>query len=266
MRITTLLTPELSAKLEYAVSSLHELRVATLPALFESKAEPEIDVLVVEPRCVTKDPHTISRLIAFASASKIAVYTRLEPKELRTLLELVRSGVRHIIFFELTDSSVALLGLIESVRSDALTDRFLVRIEPNLSRLPQTFGSLIVDAVRRPYEYSNVAAVCGLAGVPRRSCDRWFSQAGLVSISRLITAARVLRSIGPIRDGRRAIAAIARDVGAVSARQLSFDVRRVVGQTPSSVRRLRDEPILNAVMAYVCDTRIVDPVSSGPPT
>ncbi|MDB4875586.1 MAG: hypothetical protein JWM41_2032 [Gemmatimonadetes bacterium] len=254
MRLIVVCSPTLTRRLESVIGDDYTLMSESPVAAFIWSTLSVADVVVIEPyHMVQHDERTASRLLAMVSASRVLTYTTTDAASVRATLDFARSGITHAVLYRFDDSRAALRAVIDAMPSDRVIERLIGRLRANIDLMPVQFANVLVDALRRPQYYASSGAICDAGAIPRRSCDRWFADSGLVSLSRLLTASRVARSLPLLRDSLRNGDAVAAMVGVPSARKLGDDVRRVTGRTLHDFRRMSENEVLESAVHHVCD-------------
>ena len=221
-------------------------------------SEPSADMWIVDA-VTAAEIQRLHRLIASVGTSRIVVYGTLTPESMRAVLKFVRAGVRHVLIAGVDDNAEQIRGLLNAVRGDSLATRFGRRLAIRTQRLPRALQRVIADVIARPATYAGVADVCAATGAPQRSCHRWVTGSGLVSLRRLIQAARVLHAAPLLQRRRLTLDVVAASVGNTSAKQLSADIRAVLGGGLSLAAGLTDDEMLERASAYVCRTALAVP-------
>ena len=129
--------------------------------------------------------------------------------------------------------------------------RLLDEIATHLQALPAELANVVRDLLLRPHLYRDSAHICRVAQTPRRSCDRWMLRSGLSSLRRVVQASRALWSTTLLRYHESTLRDAATRVGAHSAKQLSRDIRAVVGVNPFRARRLANDELVARAKRHV---------------
>jgi AraC-like DNA-binding protein len=195
------------------------------------------DVLVVDPVTDGSGRTDIVREIHREYPSlPIVLYTMLSASSMRAILELGRSGIEHVVLNRFDDERRRFLELLERLPGQALSDRMLRLLAPELSRLPVTMVRAIELLFRGPARFRNAQDLSAAAGTILRTLYRQLELAGIHSPRLLVAAARLLRVYSQLRDPGRQIKEVAATVGYHSQYQLTQLMRAFTGHTPRTVR------------------------------
>jgi AraC-like DNA-binding protein len=256
MDILLIASARLTQRFSQALTNRHHLRAIPADGDLRAPDAGAADFVIFEPGTLRDRALAQSlRLLAAIGSHKAGLYLSLDPMAIRRAVEMIRVGVRHILIEGTDDQPERLRVFVDSISGETLVERLLDRLESSLSRLPTALANVAADAARRPSHYPDVPSICEAAKSSRRSCDRWFSQTGMSSLRRFITAGRVVQSLSLMRDVTRSTSSVAAAVGATSHRQYASDVRRVTGGSLRDFRQLSDDAALERAVGYVCGDR-----------
>jgi AraC-like DNA-binding protein len=195
------------------------------------------DILVVDP-VADGNPRTdvILEIHRQFPSLPIVIYTALNASSMRAILALGRAGIEHVVLNRFDDERRRFLELLERVPAQALSDRMLRLLAPELAKLPVTMVRAIEQMFRSPARFRNTQDLSAAAGTILRTLYRQLDMAGIHSPRLLVAAARLLRVYALLRDPGRQIKEVAAKVGYHSQYQLTQHMRALTGHTPRTVR------------------------------
>jgi transcriptional regulator GlxA family with amidase domain len=195
------------------------------------------DVLVVDPIADgTARTDVIREIHRQYPSLPIVVYTTLTAATMRSILELGRSGIEHVVLNRFDDERRRFLELIERIPGQALSDEMLRLLAPELSKLPVTMVRAVERMFRSPGRFRNAQDLSAASGTLLRTLYRQLEMAGIHSPRLLVASARLLRVYALLRDPGRQIKEVAAKVGYHSQYQLTQHMRALTGHTPRTVR------------------------------
>ena len=239
MDVVALLPPPLLSHLRIVLARVHGVTEATDWPMAESLLrQRSVDALIVDPRAGTGARAIwLTRLRERHPTVPMVVYTVLTPETLRTMVELARHGVEHVVLHRFDDEPSRFLSLLEQLPGDALSERLLAEIAASLERLPGATARAVQHMVRLPHRFTGVEDLAAASGVTVRQLYRQLEAAGIGSPRWLVQGARVLRAFAYLQDRGCSIGDAARKLGYSQRRVLSQQMLEVVGRTPADARR-----------------------------
>jgi AraC-like DNA-binding protein len=200
------------------------------------------DVLVVDPATDgTPRIDAIAEIHRQFPSLPIVVYTTLSGSSMRSLLDLGRLGIEHVVLNRFDDERHRFLELLERVPGQVLGDQMLRTLAPELAKLPVSLIRAVERLFRTPARFKNAQDLASAAGSQLRTLYRQLDGAGIHSPRLFVAAARLLRAYSLMRDPGRQIKDVAEKVGYHSQYQLTQHMRALTGHTPRVVRK-RIEP------------------------
>lgn len=238
MDVLAYLPRQLLSHLKIALGPHHTLITAgRWEELRATVLERAADVLVVDPLVDgTARVDVIEEIHRQFPSLPFVIYTTLSGQSMRALHHLGRIGLEHIVLNRFDDELRRFRELLERVPAQALGDRMLRSLEPELSRLSVPMVRAIEMLFRAPSRFRNTQDLSAAAGTILRTLYRQLDVAGIPSPRRLVVAARLLRAYALLRDPGRQIKDVAARVGYHSQYQLTQHMRTLTGCTPRTVR------------------------------
>lgn len=209
-----------------------------------------IDVLVVDPLADGSGRiDVIEEIRRRQPALPIVIYTSLSGASMHAIAHLGRIGIEHVVLNRFDDERRRFLDLIERVPGQALSEKMLRALEPELARLPVSVVRAIEQLFRSPGRFRNAQDLSAAAGTILRTFYRQLDVAGIHSPRLLVAAARLLRVYALLRDPERQIKEVAARAGYHSHHQLTQHMRTLTGQTPRVVRQTIEPDQFVALLA-----------------
>jgi hypothetical protein len=255
--VLAILDAGLLARAERALGTHHDV-TAGIPDEIAHFADASPGVLLLlDPELLGSDLDRLARkLLTRFGPERIVLYCRVTPGAIKSMGDFMRGGVRNVLLADTDDSAEHIRSVIGGVPAQALAERFLSDLMPDLWMLPLALHHVIVDVVRCPQDYRNTKGICAAAEMPRRSCDRALVTSRIVSVRRLHQAARVLRAVALIRAQHLTLAAVADRVAASSSKRLAADIRQVLGLRSREIdSRVDQASLVGAALRYVRNQR-----------
>lgn len=165
----------------------------------------------------------------------IVVYTTLSASTMRSVVQLARYGIEHVVLARFDDEPKRFLELLERVPGHALGDRMLHALRGPISRLPVTIGRAIEQLYRSPARFHGARELAEASGITTRGLYRHMAAVGMPSVKALVVSARLVRAYGYLRDPGRSVKEIAARVGYLRPWLLTKQMRDYTGYVPSQV-------------------------------
>jgi len=238
--VVALLPRQLLSHLRVVLGSEHRLvPVASWTELQATVQHQTADVVVADPSA-GEGPGQVEALENIRRqfpSLPIVVYTSLVPSSIKTIVQLAKSGVEHVVLSRFDDQPRRFLELLEGIPAHALGDRMLQELADALAALPVTVVRAIDQLFRSPDSFKNAQDLAEAAGMNLRTLYRNLEPAGIFSARALVVSARLLRAYAHLQDPGRSIKDVAANAGYHSPWQLSQQMRELTGKTTEQVRR-----------------------------
>ena len=239
MDVVALLPPPLLSHLRIVLARDHVLSVAEdwagVAALLGRRS---VDALVVDPRGDDGPALPALRLLRERHPMvPVVVYTTLTPATLRSVVELARRGVEHVVLHRFDDEPRRFAALLEQLPGYALGNELLAAMAAPLARLPGPTARAVERLVRMPHLFAGVDDLAAAAGVSARQLYRQLESAGIDSPRWLVQGARVLRAFSYLQDRSCSLGEAARRLGYSQSRVLARQLVEVAGQPAGMARR-----------------------------
>jgi len=237
--VVAYLPRQLHSHLKIVLGSHHSLILAGgWDTLRTAVLQQITDVLVVDPATDgTPNIDAITEVHRQFPSLPIVVYTTLSGGSMRSILELGRLGIEHVVLNRFDDERHRFLELLERVPGQVLGDRMLRTLAPELAKLPVPLIRAVEQLFRTPARFKNAQDLSSAAGALVRTMYRQLEGAGIRSPRLFVAAARLLRAYSLMRDPGRHIKDVAEKVGYHSQYQLTQHMRALTGHTPRVVRK-----------------------------
>ena len=258
MDVAALLNRQLLQQLTIVLGSRHTLHPAggwsELRTLLQQRA---IDVLVADP--IADGLNRADALVEIhheLPSLPIVIYTTLTGASMHAIVQLGRAGVEHVVLSRFDDDRRRFLELLERAPGQALSERMLWALAPQLERLPGSVVRAIELLFRSPGRFSTAQDLAAASGAILRTFYRQLDAAGLHSPRLLVASAKLLRVYSLLQDPDRRIKEAAASAGYHSPHQLIQHMRALAGDTPRAVRRtLQPEEFVARLKAGVTRPR-----------
>ena len=238
MDVLALLPPLLLSHLRVVLAQGHHvMAVRTWHALHEAARRTAVDVVVIDP--LGDSPLRLAEILSLRERQPslpVVVYTQFQPAVMRTMVELGRCGVEHVVLHHYDDEPRRLIDLLERLPGYTLADRLLERMEPELEVFPSPLRRAIERMYRSPARFRSVSDLASAAGMTLRMLYRRFEDASHLSPMILVQSARVLRAYTYLRDDRVSVLDVAMKLAYSSHRILTHQMQELVGMTPAAAR------------------------------
>lgn len=197
-----------------------------------------VDLLVADPATDGRtDVEALLQVMAQFPSLPVVVYTVLRPDTIRSIVQLARRGVEHVVLNRFDDEPRRFRELLERIPAQALADQMLQELAEPLAALPVVVYRAVEQLFRTPGRFKSAQDLAAAAGMNTRTLYRNLQPAGLYSPRMLVVCARLLRAYAYLRDPGRSIKEIAAKSGYHSPWQLSQQMREVTGLTTRRVRQ-----------------------------
>jgi AraC-like DNA-binding protein len=252
--LITLLPPRLLRHVEFVIGRSERILVA------KSWAELEV-MLQVHPATVALiDPSAdgASKGIEFERISNsypslpMIAYVPLTPAAFRSVAQLSRLGLEHVILYSHDDSADRMVATIDKVRASPLTERFLEGLKPRLTRLPVVISKVIEEMFAEPHRYPNAQDIATAANVSLVRLYRAFQIAEFSAPKKMVVAAKLLRGYAHLRDPGQSIGGVCTKLSYRNPRIFAEHTNQVFGISPSRLRtHLTEEHVISRLLAFV---------------
>ena len=196
-----------------------------------------VDAVVIDPR--TESGTEFAPLYALMErypTLPVVVYTALAPETLRTTVELAQHGVRHVVLRGFDDEPRRFRELLESLPAHRLGNEALASIAGELEFASPLVQRAFAKLFESPHLVQDVESLAHLAGMTRRTLDRWLEKRSLASARMMIFAARLAQAYHYLGEKGFLLEDVARKRGYASPRVFSRQVRATTGLGPSALR------------------------------
>jgi AraC-like DNA-binding protein len=252
--LLALLPPPLLRHIEYVIG--REEQIVTARSWDELET-----MLQIHPATVALvDPswEAISRTVEFDRLANsypslpVIAYVPLTPAAFRSVAELSKLGLQHVILYSHDDSAEHLVATIDRVRSSPLTERFLGTLRPQLSRLPVAIVKAVEEMFAEPHRFPSAQELATGAHVSIVKLYRAFNKANFASPKKMVQAARLLRAFGHLRDPGQSILGVSKKLSYGNPRILAGHAHEVFGVNPSRMRtHLTEDQVLTTLRVFV---------------
>ncbi len=238
MEVLARLSAPLAAQLQIALAGDHSLTVVDgWGALLLAIRERPVDLVVLDPRMSGGlELGQARELLARHPTLSVVVYTTLAADSMQATVMLAKLGVEHVILRGFDDEPRRFRQLLDQLPASRLSDSVLQHVLPRLHDAPVLFVQAIARLFEAPQEFLDVEELARMAGMTRRSLDRWFERCGLASARTVILVARLTRAKHYMGDPGFLLEDIAKKLGYGSIRVFARQVRAATGMTPSTMR------------------------------
>ncbi len=211
---------------------------STWPEAVEAIRAKPVQMAVVDPLLGTTTPksHGIGRLRQFFPSLPLLVYTELAPATAGVLLELGRTGIRRVVVHRFEDAPGARRRAHLAALEHSPSQQVLQGLDQTLSDLPPELRLALADLLLAPGEGSTVTALADRARLTRRTCERWFTKAGLPSPRVVMELARLLYAHRLLADPGYTVEDVALKLGYSKTKTLQIHLRAAFGLTAGEIR------------------------------
>ena len=199
--------------------------------------ERPVDLVVLDPRTSGGlELGQARELLARHPTLPVVIYTTLAADSMQATVMLAKLGVQHVILRGFDDEPHRFRQLLVQLPAARLSDSVLRHVLPHVHDAPVLFVRAITKLFEAPQEFLDVDELARMAGMTRRSLDRWFERSGLASARTMILVARLTRAKHYMGDPGFLLEDIAKKLGYSSIRVFARQVRAATGMSPSIMR------------------------------
>jgi AraC-like DNA-binding protein len=196
-----------------------------------------VELAVVDPLLEGRlRTYEIERLRLLFPSLPVLVYTSLTPELGGALLTLGRLGIHRVLFERFDDAPATLRSLLREELAHGAAHVVVQALESHLAPLPEQLRWALETLVHGPAEAATVAALAERAQLTRRTCERYFSRAGLPSPRTLMLLVRALYAHRLLLDPGHTVEDVAIRLGFGKAKALQSCLRDVFGCTAGDLR------------------------------
>jgi AraC-like DNA-binding protein len=196
-----------------------------------------ISVIVADPMADgILRPEELLRLVKEFPSLPLVAYVGVSARPMRAVVDLSQKGLQNVVFHRFDDSPARFATLINQLKSDPVSKKFLAEISDSLHKLPTALVAAVEDMFERPRLYTAAQDLAVVSGVPSVKLYRSFQNASLGSPKRLLIAAKLLRASVYLRDPGYSVANVAAKVGYKYSRKFTLHCTYVFGGRPARVR------------------------------
>ncbi len=201
------------------------------------RAKP-VDMAVVDPLLGGIHPraHGIERLRQFFPSLPLMVYTELTPATARVFLELGRAGIRRVVVHRFEDAPAALRQALLAELEHSASQQVIQTMSDILRDLPPELHEALEVMLHAPGDGPSVTALADRAQLTRRTCERWFTKAGLPSPRVVMVLTRLLYAHRLLLDPGYTVEDVALKLGYSKPKTLQMHLRAVFGLTAGELR------------------------------
>jgi AraC-like DNA-binding protein len=186
----------------------------------------------------------------------VIAYVPLTPAAFRSVTELSKLGLEHVVLYSHDDSAERFITMIDKLRSSPITDLFLDSLRPDLSRLPVVIVQAIEEMFAEPHRFSNAQELALGAKVSVVRLYRAFRGAQLAAPRKMIIAAKLLRAFAHLSDPGQSVAGVSRKLAYRTPRILGEHTSEVFGINPSRMRtHLTGDYVVKTLLRFVAKER-----------
>lgn len=214
----------------------------------------DVDLIVLDPsdRRLEHRARTLAALLAQYIAIPVVLYTPLTTTGVARSAELLRDGTRQLLIAGVEDQPGATRALAVRMTMDALAQRFLASVEPQLAQLPASVVRGIHALFASPRRFRSVEDIALASAVTRRHLERVMRRVGFASCRDLLIIARTLAAFRLLRHERRSLGQVAARLGA-DPRVLGRQVRTLLGAASTfELAALNEDQLIDTCMRAIC--------------
>jgi AraC-like DNA-binding protein len=212
--------------------------VSTWPEAVEAIRGRPVEMAVVDPLLGSLTPrtHGIGRLRQFFPSLPLLVYTELAPATAGVLLELGRTGIRRVVVHRFEDAPGALRSALLAELETSASQQVIQGLGQLLRDLPAELRLALEAMLHAPGDGPTVTALADRARLTRRTCERWFTKAGLPSPRVVMVLTRLLYAHRLLLDPGYTVEDVALKLGYSKTKTLQMHLRAVFGLTAGELR------------------------------
>ena len=175
------------------------------------------------------------RMRAAYPSVPVVAYVLLTPTAFRAVTQLSKLGLEHVLLYSHDDSAAHIIGTIEKVRANPLTERFVATLKPQLDKLPLAISKVVIDMFAEPHRYPNAQDIATGANVKVINVYRAFESARLAAPKKVVMAARLLRAYAHLRDPGQSVRGTSTKLAYRSPRVFADHMNEALGVNPSEL-------------------------------
>lgn len=252
--LLALLPPRLLRHVEFVMGHEEPVIVAQTWAELEEMIQVHpVTVAIIDPSA-----DGASRTVEFERIRSqfpslpVVAYVPLTPLAFRTVTQLSRLGLEHVILYSHDDSAERMITTIDKVRANPLTARFLEQLKPHLDRLPLALSKVVIDMFAEPHRYPNAQDLATSANVTIVRLYRSFQSAGLAAPKKMVVAAKLLRVYAHLSDPGQSVTGASLKLAYRNPRILAEHTGEVFGVSPSRLRsNFTHQQIIDRLLEWV---------------
>lgn len=242
------------ARLHLAVATDFELLFApTWQIALEAIQTRPVEITVLDPLLSGRPRiQELDRIRGMFPSLPIVLYTRFTTASAGLLLELGRRDIRRVIFVRHDDHPARLKETLRFESEHSVAQRLIDDLSDLFDGLPLSIKWALEAALADPADLQTVDALADRSEVDRRTCQRWFSRAGLVAPHLVLNAARVLHAHALLQDPGYTVDNVAQRLGYGHVKTLQHHTREILALPPAELRlSMSREEALSAVRGYI---------------
>ena len=200
------------------------------------RAKP-VEMAVVDPLLGGEArAHGIERVRLLFPSLPLLVYTELAPATAAVLLQLGRSGITRVVFHRFEDAPGSLRTAIQAELEQSASQQVMQALGGALGELPPELLRALEAMLHAGDEAPTVTALAERAQLTRRTCERWFTKAGLPSPRMVMVLTRLLYAHRLLLDPGYTVEDVALKLGYSKTKTLQMHLRAVFGVTAGELR------------------------------
>lgn len=214
----------------------------------------DVDLIVIDPsdRRLEHRAQTLAALLAQFIAIPVVLYTPLTSGAVARAAELLRDGTRQLLIAGVEDQPGATRALAVRMTMNALAQRFLASVDPQLAQLPASVIRGVHALFASPRRFQSVEDIALASAVTRRHLERVTRRVGFASCRELLIIARTLAVFRLRQHEHRSLGQIASRLG-VHPRVLGRQVRTLLGASSTfDLARLTADDLIAACTRALC--------------
>lgn len=197
----------------------------------------EIDIVIVDPEEVSVEFFAALVIVVAQTSAILLLWTRFSSRVAELLVHVSSRCSVEILFRELDDDRAIFLYLLRHAHHESVRRSVLRRLSPQMQRLPPKASVAVIRLVVCTREVSSVSQVARMSGTSRRTLERHLRTNGFTGAAVLVRCARLLRAREELLRSDQSVEAAALAAGFPSSRALQQSCLRLLGASPSEIRR-----------------------------
>jgi AraC-like DNA-binding protein len=197
----------------------------------------ELDIVIVDPEEVSVEFFAALVIVVDQTSAILLIWTPFSPRVAELLIHVSSRSSVEILFRDLDDDRAIFLHVLRHAHHESVRRSVLRYLSPRMQRLPPQASVALIRLVVCGREVSSVSQVARMSGISRRTLERHLRANGFSGAAVLVRCARLLRVREELLRGDQSVEAAALAAGFPSSRALQQSCHRVLGTSPSEIRR-----------------------------